>query len=51
MDLPNGLGGLATLEWGETFRETEQKEREQSLNKMSRSREERFSTNKVIVHV
>lgn len=51
MDLPNGLEGLATLEWDETFRGTEQKERKQSLNKMSQSLEERFSTNKVIVHV
>lgn len=41
-----GFGGLATLEWDETFRGTEQKERKQSLNKMSQSWEERFSTDK-----
>lgn len=46
-----GFGGLVTLEWDETFRGTEQKERKQSLNKMSQSWEERFSTDKVIVHV
>lgn len=45
------FGGLATLEWDETFRGTEQKERKWSQNKMSQSREERFSTDKVIVHI
>lgn len=46
-----GFEGLATLEWDETFRGTEQKERKQSLNKISQSWEERFSTDRVIVHV
>lgn len=51
MDLPRGLGDLTTLSGEETFREAEKKEREQSLNKTSQPREERYSTSKVIVHV